>query len=67
MLINHACNFYRFFTLANEQKRQKKLQGSVLPKYYAHWQKENDARVSRILMYEEGAQAKQEVAVGGRL
>ena len=29
--------------------------------------RKNNARVSRILMYEEGAQAKQEVAVGGRL
>ena len=60
-------NFYPFFTLANEQKRQKELQGSVLPKYYAHWQKENDACVSRILMHEEGAHAKQEVVAGGRL
>ena len=34
-------NFYRFFTLVNEQKRQK----------------ENDARVSKILMHEEGAHA----------
>ena len=48
-------NFYRFFfTLVNEQKRQKELHGSVLPKYYAHWQKKNDARVSKILMHEEG-------------
>ena len=60
-------NFYRFFTLVNEQKRQKELQGSVLPKYYAHWQKKNDARVSKILMHEEGAHAKQEVVAGGRL
>ena len=51
--------FYRFFTLANEQKRQKKLQGSVLPKKLRTLTKENDARVSRILMHEEGAQAKQ--------
>ena len=50
-------NFYRFFTLVNEQKRQKELQGSILPKYYAHWQKENDTRVSKILMHEEGAHA----------
>ena len=47
-------NFYRFFTLVNEQKRQKELQGSILPKYYARWQKENDARVSKILMHEAG-------------
>ena len=60
-------NFYRFFTLVNEQKRQKELQGSILPKYYAHWQKENDERVSKILMHEEGAHAKQEVVAGGRL
>lgn len=59
--------FCRFFTLANEQKRQNELQGSVLPKYYAHWQKENDALVSRILMHEEGAQAKQEIVAGRRL
>ena len=60
-------NFYRFFTLANEQKRQKELQGSILPKYYAHRQKENYASASRILMHEEGAHAKQEVVAGGRL
>ena len=60
-------NFYRFLTLVNEQKRQKESQGSILPKYYAHWQKENDARVSKILMHEEGAHAKQEVVVGRRL
>ena len=29
-------NFYRFFTLANEQRRQKELQGSILPKKITH-------------------------------
>ena len=49
------------------KKDKRNCKAQFCQKNYAHWQKENDPRVSRFLMHEEGAHAKQEVVAGGRL